>query len=81
MHDAAAEQPIRCSADHSCHKIVRTAVRTKAQQKPVNSGLPHVRADVTALGATLDVIPDQAHLGTFFTAAETVLAAVSSRLR
>ncbi|HEY1517506.1 MAG TPA: hypothetical protein VGF91_13875 [Solirubrobacteraceae bacterium] len=56
-------------------------MRTKAQQKPVNSGLPHVRADVTALGATLDVIPDQAHLGTFFTAAETVLAAVSSRLR
>jgi pimeloyl-ACP methyl ester carboxylesterase len=43
--------------------------------------LPHVRADVTALGATLDVIPDQAHLGAFFTAAETVLAAVSLRLR
>jgi pimeloyl-ACP methyl ester carboxylesterase len=42
--------------------------------------LPHVRADVTMLGATLDVIADQAHLGAFFAAAETVLAAVSSRL-
>jgi len=42
--------------------------------------LPHVRADVTVLGATLDVIADQAHLGAFFAAAETVLAAVSSRL-
>jgi pimeloyl-ACP methyl ester carboxylesterase len=43
--------------------------------------LPHVRADVTALGATLDIVPDQTHLGAFFAAAETVLAAVSSRLR
>jgi pimeloyl-ACP methyl ester carboxylesterase len=42
--------------------------------------LPHVRADVTMLGATLDVIPDQAHLGAFFATAETVLAAVGSRL-
>jgi hypothetical protein len=43
--------------------------------------LPHVRADATVLGATLDLIPDQAHLGAFFAAAETVLAAVRSRLR
>ena len=42
--------------------------------------IPHVRADVTRLGATLDIIPDQAHLGAFFAAAETVLPAVSSRL-
>jgi pimeloyl-ACP methyl ester carboxylesterase len=42
--------------------------------------LPHVRADATVLGATLDLIPDQAHLGAFFAAAETVLAAVRSRL-
>ncbi|HEY2564497.1 MAG TPA: hypothetical protein VGI44_12345 [Acidimicrobiales bacterium] len=43
--------------------------------------LPHVRADVTMLGATLDIIPDQAHLGAFFAASETVLGAVGSRLR
>jgi pimeloyl-ACP methyl ester carboxylesterase len=43
--------------------------------------LQHTRADVAMLGATLDVIPDQAHLGAFFAAAETVLSAVSSRLR
>ena len=42
--------------------------------------IPHVRADVTMLGATLDIIPDQAQLGAFFAAAETVLPAVSSRL-
>jgi hypothetical protein len=43
--------------------------------------LTHVRADVTTLGATLDVVPDQTHLGAFFAAAETVLATVRSRLR
>jgi pimeloyl-ACP methyl ester carboxylesterase len=43
--------------------------------------VPYVRADVKALGATLDVIPDEAHLGAFFAAAEIVVAAVSSRLR
>jgi hypothetical protein len=31
--------------------------------------------------AGVDHIPDQEHLGAFFTAAETVLAVVSSRLR
>jgi hypothetical protein len=43
--------------------------------------VPHVRADVDALGATLDVIPGQAHVGAFFAAAEPVLAVISSRLR
>lgn len=43
--------------------------------------VPHVRTDINALGATLDVIPGQAHVGAFFAAAEPVLAAVSSRLR
>jgi pimeloyl-ACP methyl ester carboxylesterase len=42
--------------------------------------IPHVRADVTMLGATLDIIPDQAHLGAFFAAARPVFAAVSARL-
>jgi hypothetical protein len=42
--------------------------------------VPHVRADVDALGATLDVIPGQGHVGAFFAAAEPVLEAVSSRL-
>jgi pimeloyl-ACP methyl ester carboxylesterase len=42
--------------------------------------IPHVRADVTMLGATLDIIPDQAHLGTFFAAVQPVLASVSTRL-
>jgi pimeloyl-ACP methyl ester carboxylesterase len=42
--------------------------------------LPHVQADVDAVGATLDVIPGQAHVGAFFSAAEQVLAAVSARL-
>jgi hypothetical protein len=43
--------------------------------------LPYARADVTMLGATLDTIPDQAHLGASFAAAETVLGAIGSRLR
>ena len=42
--------------------------------------LPHVRADVEALGATLDVIADQGHIGSFFSAAEQVLPAVTARL-
>ena len=42
--------------------------------------VPHVRADVETLGATLDVIDGQGHLGSFFASAEPVLAAVSSRL-
>ena len=42
--------------------------------------LPHVRADVDALGATLDVIAGQTHLGSFFGAAEQVLTAVAARL-
>jgi pimeloyl-ACP methyl ester carboxylesterase len=41
----------------------------------------HVRADVQALGATLDVIQDQAHAGAFFAAAEPVLEALGPRLR
>ena len=43
--------------------------------------LPHVRADVEALGATVDVIAGQAHIGSFFAAAEPVLAAVAARLQ
>lgn len=42
--------------------------------------VPHVRADVAAVGATLDEIPGQTHLGTFYGAAEQVLAAVTARL-
>jgi pimeloyl-ACP methyl ester carboxylesterase len=42
--------------------------------------VPHVRADVDALPATLDVIAGQGHVGAFFAAAEPVLEAVSSRL-
>ena len=42
--------------------------------------LPHVRADVDAVGATLDVIPGQAQVGAFSSAAEQVLTAVSARL-
>jgi pimeloyl-ACP methyl ester carboxylesterase len=42
--------------------------------------VPHVRADVEALGATLDVIDGQAHIGSFFDAAVHVLAAVTRRL-
>jgi pimeloyl-ACP methyl ester carboxylesterase len=43
--------------------------------------VPHVRADVEALGATLDVIPGEAHVGAFFAAAQPVLEAVKSRLQ
>jgi pimeloyl-ACP methyl ester carboxylesterase len=46
--------------------------------------VPHVHADIdslTAIGATLDVIPGRSHLGTFFAAAEPVLSAVTARLR
>lgn len=42
--------------------------------------VPHVRADVDALGATLDIIEGQGHMGSFFAAAEQVLAAVTARL-
>lgn len=42
--------------------------------------VPHVRADVGALGATLDVIDGQGHIGSFFAAADPVLTAVSARL-
>ena len=42
--------------------------------------VPHVRADVETLGATLDVIDGQGHLGSFFASAQPVLAAVSSHL-
>ena len=41
---------------------------------------PHVRADVDALGATLDVIEGQGHIGSFFAAADSVLTAVTMRL-
>jgi pimeloyl-ACP methyl ester carboxylesterase len=43
--------------------------------------VPHVRADVEVLGATLDVIDGQGHLGSFFAAADSVLAAVQTRLK
>jgi pimeloyl-ACP methyl ester carboxylesterase len=43
--------------------------------------VPHVRADVAALDATLDIIDGQGHLGSFFASAGPVLAAVGSRLR
>jgi pimeloyl-ACP methyl ester carboxylesterase len=43
--------------------------------------VPHVRADAEALDATVDVIAGQAHIGSFFAAAEQVLEVVDSRLR
>jgi hypothetical protein len=43
--------------------------------------VPHVRADAEALDATVDVIAGQAHIGSFFSAAEQVLPVVASRLR
>jgi pimeloyl-ACP methyl ester carboxylesterase len=43
--------------------------------------LPHVRADVQALGATLDVIEGQGHIGTFFAATTQALSLVTARLR
>lgn len=42
--------------------------------------VPHVRADVSALDATLDVIDGEGHMGSFFGAAPRVLAAVGARL-
>ena len=42
--------------------------------------VPYVRADVAALGATLDIIDGQAHIGSFFASAKPVLAAMSRRL-
>ena len=42
--------------------------------------VPHVRADVEALDATIDVIAGQGHIGSFFSAAEQVLAVVAARL-
>ena len=42
--------------------------------------VPHVRADVDVLGATLDVIDGQAHIGSFFAAADQVLPAMTARL-
>jgi pimeloyl-ACP methyl ester carboxylesterase len=42
--------------------------------------VPHVRADVEALGATLDVIAGRDHIGSFFGAAEQVLSAVAAAL-
>ena len=42
--------------------------------------VPHVRADVEALDATLDVIDGQGHIGSFFAAADSVLAAMEPRL-
>ncbi|MDT5016465.1 MAG: hypothetical protein QOD39_2625 [Mycobacterium sp.] len=43
--------------------------------------VPHVRADVEALGATVDIIAGQAHIGSFFAAAAPVLTAVAARLQ
>ncbi len=42
--------------------------------------VPHVRADVEALGATLDVIAGRDHIGSFFGAAEQVLPRSPQRL-
>ena len=42
--------------------------------------VPYVRADVEALGATVDIIDGQGHLGSFFASAEPVLSAMSARL-
>ncbi len=42
--------------------------------------VPYVRADVAALGATLDVIDGQGHMGSFFASATPVLTAMSARL-
>ncbi len=42
--------------------------------------VPHVRADVDGLDATLDIIDGQGHIGSFFAAAEPVLAAMTARL-
>lgn len=42
--------------------------------------VPHVRADVATLGATLDVIDGQGHIGSFFASAGPVLTAMTARL-
>ena len=42
--------------------------------------VPYVRADVDALGATLDVIDGQGHIGSFFASADPVLTAMTARL-
>jgi pimeloyl-ACP methyl ester carboxylesterase len=42
--------------------------------------VPHVHADVEILNATVDVIDNQAHIGSFFAATDQVLAAVTGRL-
>jgi hypothetical protein len=42
--------------------------------------VPHVRADADVLNATVDVIAGQAHIGSFFSAAEQVLRVVAARL-
>jgi pimeloyl-ACP methyl ester carboxylesterase len=42
--------------------------------------VPHVRADVETLGATLAVIAGRDHIGSFFAAAEQVLPAVAAGL-
>ena len=43
--------------------------------------VPHVRADVEALGATVDIIDGQDHIGSFFASAEPVLCGGDRRLR
>ncbi|WP_006245049.1 alpha/beta fold hydrolase [Mycolicibacterium tusciae] len=43
--------------------------------------VPHVRADAEALDATVDLIEGQAHIGSFFAAAEPVLEVVAARLQ
>jgi pimeloyl-ACP methyl ester carboxylesterase len=42
--------------------------------------VPHVEADVAAIGSSLDVISGQTHLGAFFAAVQPVLSVVTSRL-
>lgn len=42
--------------------------------------VPHVRADVDTLGATLDVIDGFGHMASFFEAAKPVLATITARL-
>ncbi len=43
--------------------------------------VPHVRADVEALGATMDLIDGQGHIGTFFAATQRALDVVATRLK
>ncbi|OBB57190.1 hypothetical protein A5757_21485 [Mycobacterium sp. 852013-51886_SCH5428379] len=42
--------------------------------------VPHVLADVAAVGATFHQIPGQTHFGAFYAAAQPVLAAVTAQL-